>query len=150
MNVAPPTRTRSVVKNRALAAAFAAKAAEALKPGAAFYAVDLRAYGRSLDLEDPEVRPGYIADLADYDAELEAAEPLDGNRFKVQMTRGAICTLLAELTGRRVAIVADRDAAGCRRLSTAAYISGTMSRIRVRPASIWARICASRCSLCAL
>ena len=41
--------------------------------GAAFYAVDLRAYGRSLDLEDPEVRPGYIADLADYDAELEAA-----------------------------------------------------------------------------
>lgn len=37
--------------------------------------------------------------LAAADAELEAAEPLDGNRFKVQMTRGAICTLLAELTG---------------------------------------------------
>lgn len=33
------------------------------------------------------------------DAELEAAAPLDGNRFKVQMTRGAISTVLSELTG---------------------------------------------------
>ncbi|WP_210603102.1 FAD binding domain-containing protein [Brevibacterium oceani] len=37
--------------------------------------------------------------LAAADAELEAAEPLDGNRFKVRMTRGAISTVLAELTG---------------------------------------------------
>lgn len=41
--------------------------------GAAFYAVDLRGHGRSLDLDDPEARPGYIEDLADYDAEIEAA-----------------------------------------------------------------------------
>ena len=33
------------------------------------------------------------------DAELAAAEPLDGNRFKVQMARGAITTVLTELTG---------------------------------------------------
>lgn len=32
------------------------------------------------------------------DAELEAAAPLDGNRFKVQMARGAITTVLTELT----------------------------------------------------
>lgn len=33
------------------------------------------------------------------DAELAAAEPLEGNRFKVQMARGAITTVLTELTG---------------------------------------------------
>lgn len=33
------------------------------------------------------------------DAELAAAEPLDGNRFKVQMARGAITTVLTELAG---------------------------------------------------
>lgn len=32
------------------------------------------------------------------DAELEAAEPVEGNAFKVQMARGAITTVLAELT----------------------------------------------------
>ncbi|WP_209370616.1 FAD binding domain-containing protein [Brevibacterium renqingii] len=37
--------------------------------------------------------------LAAADAELEAAEPLEGNRFKVPMTRGAIATVLSELTG---------------------------------------------------
>ncbi|GAA4284573.1 alpha/beta hydrolase [Brevibacterium daeguense] len=41
--------------------------------GAAFYAVDLRGYGRSIDFDDPEVRPGYIEDLTEYDDELEAA-----------------------------------------------------------------------------
>ncbi|WP_131103695.1 FAD binding domain-containing protein [Ornithinimicrobium sufpigmenti] len=33
------------------------------------------------------------------DAELEAAQPVEGNEFKVPMTRGAITTVLAELTG---------------------------------------------------
>lgn len=37
--------------------------------------------------------------LAAADAELEAAAPLEGNSFKVPMTRGAITTVLAELTG---------------------------------------------------
>ena len=37
--------------------------------------------------------------LAAADAELEAAEPLEGNSLKVPMTRGAITTVLAELTG---------------------------------------------------
>lgn len=46
--------------------------------GAAFYAIDLRGYGRSLDLEDPEARPGYIDDLAHYDEELEAALAIIG------------------------------------------------------------------------
>lgn len=54
--------------------------------GARFYALDLRGYGRNLDPErvekanahrtDDEAelqRPGYITDLADYDADLEAA-----------------------------------------------------------------------------
>jgi alpha-beta hydrolase superfamily lysophospholipase len=41
--------------------------------GAAFYAVDLRGYGRSIDFDDPDVRPGYIEDLSDYDDEIEAA-----------------------------------------------------------------------------
>lgn len=38
--------------------------------GAAFYALDLRKYGRSLR---PHHTPGFITDLADYDAELELA-----------------------------------------------------------------------------
>lgn len=33
------------------------------------------------------------------DAELEVAEPVEGNRFKVAMARGAITTVLTELTG---------------------------------------------------
>lgn len=33
------------------------------------------------------------------EAELDAADPLEGNAFKVQMARGAIITVLAELTG---------------------------------------------------
>lgn len=33
------------------------------------------------------------------EAELEAAEPVEGNRFKVAMARGAITTVLTELTG---------------------------------------------------
>lgn len=38
--------------------------------GAAFYAVDLRNYGRNLNLSDPERRPGYIEDLDDYGEEI--------------------------------------------------------------------------------
>ena len=36
------------------------------------------------------------------DAELEAAAPLEGNEFKVPMTRGAIMTVLGELTDTKV------------------------------------------------
>lgn len=42
--------------------------------------------------------------LAAADAELETAEPLEGNSFKVPMTRGAITTVLAELTGASEAL----------------------------------------------
>ncbi|WP_235936560.1 alpha/beta hydrolase [Brevibacterium rongguiense] len=41
--------------------------------GAAFYALDLRDYGRNLDPTDRSQRPGYIANLADYDEEIAAA-----------------------------------------------------------------------------
>lgn len=41
--------------------------------GAAFYAVDLRRYGRNLPDSPPDVRPGYIEDLSDYDEEIDTA-----------------------------------------------------------------------------
>ena len=40
--------------------------------GAHFYAVDLRNYGRNLDLSDPERTPGLIDDLGAYDEEISA------------------------------------------------------------------------------
>lgn len=38
--------------------------------GAHFYAVDLRNYGRNLDVNDPDRTPGYIEDLSDYGEEI--------------------------------------------------------------------------------
>lgn len=84
--------------------------------GARFYALDLRGYGRNLDPErvekanthrtDDDVelqRPGYITDLADYDADLEAAlrvieEAHPGRRIVVSghSTGGLIAVLWAD------------------------------------------------------
>jgi alpha-beta hydrolase superfamily lysophospholipase len=44
--------------------------------GARFYALDLRKYGRSLR---PHQTPGYVADLATYDADIEAALAIMGH-----------------------------------------------------------------------
>lgn len=41
--------------------------------GAHFYAVDLRNYGRNLDLADPDRTPGLINDLGQYDEEISAS-----------------------------------------------------------------------------
>lgn len=45
------------------------------------------------------VEPGRDTFRRAADAELEAADPLDGNGFKVSMAQGAITTVLEELTG---------------------------------------------------
>lgn len=83
--------------------------------GARFYALDLRGYGRNLDPERVEKagshrtddedlqRPGYITDLAEYDADLEAAlqvieEAHPGRRIVVSghSTGGLIAVLWAD------------------------------------------------------
>lgn len=84
--------------------------------GADFYALDLRGYGRNLDPErvekahaprpeddDHVQRPGYITDLAEYDADLEAAlavieEASPGRRIIVSghSTGGLIAVLWAD------------------------------------------------------
>ncbi|MGO1440675.1 MAG: alpha/beta hydrolase [Brevibacterium yomogidense] len=84
--------------------------------GADFYALDLRGYGRNLDPERVEKahsprpdddehvqRPGYITDLAEYDADLEAAlavieETSPGRRIVVSghSTGGLIAVLWAD------------------------------------------------------
>lgn len=70
--------------------------------GVAFYALDLRKYGRSLR---PEQTPGYVADLATYDEDLDAAVAV------IRRAHGAAARLLlmAHSTGGLVgALWADR------------------------------------------
>lgn len=79
--------------------------------GYRFYALDLRRYGRSLRAGEP---PGYVSDLADYDADLQAALDAitaDAGEFDERIcmahsTGGLIATLWAERhPGRFTAMV---------------------------------------------
>jgi len=70
--------------------------------GAAFYALDLRKYGRSLR---PHQTPNYVADLADYDEELDAAVGV----IHAELGEYARIMLMGHSTGGLVAVLwADR------------------------------------------
>lgn len=70
--------------------------------GAAFYALDLRKYGRSLREHQS---PGYVADLADYDEEIEAALAV----VRSELGRAARVMLMGHSTGGLIGVLwADR------------------------------------------
>lgn len=71
--------------------------------GYRFYALDLRRYGRSLR---PWQTPGFVTDLREYDADIEAA--LDAIRADVGRLEGVVC--VAHSTGGLIASLwADRN-----------------------------------------
>lgn len=71
--------------------------------GAAFYAVDLRKYGRSLR---PHQTPGYIEDLATYDEEINAALAV----IHAELGANAVIMLMAHSTGGLTGVLwADRN-----------------------------------------
>lgn len=71
--------------------------------GAAFYAVDLRKYGRSLREHQT---PGYIDDLATYDEEIEAALKV----IHTELGTNAVVMLMAHSTGGLTSVLwADRN-----------------------------------------
>ncbi|KAD3720689.1 alpha/beta fold hydrolase [Arthrobacter yangruifuii] len=74
--------------------------------GVAFYALDLRKYGRSLR---PGQSEGYVSDLAEYDADIEAALAAMEEDVRVRYGTGMRTTLMAHSTGGLVAALwADR------------------------------------------
>ncbi|MCQ1953331.1 MULTISPECIES: alpha/beta hydrolase [Arthrobacter] len=74
--------------------------------GAAFYALDLRKYGRSLR---PGQSEGYVSDLAEYDADIEAALEAMEADIQARFGAGMRTTLMAHSTGGLVAALwADR------------------------------------------
>ncbi|WP_313771007.1 alpha/beta hydrolase [Arthrobacter zhaoxinii] len=74
--------------------------------GVAFYALDLRKYGRSLR---PGQSEGYVTDLAEYDADIEAALLAMEKDVRERYDAGMRMTLMAHSTGGLVAALwADR------------------------------------------